>query len=170
MEKRDIPISTQKEDQFDVLPYIKGLSEFIRTCEKPISISIQGEWGSGKTSIMNMLEDELCRDGSNEYSSIWINTWDYFLEEDYAAAVNKLVMTIISAIESKYKNIRCGKTKDEVIKDFKKFTLNFTKAVLGFTGRGSDSGDAFLDEYFGIDSVVSIKDVRQCYAPLDYKQ
>lgn len=161
MEKRDIPISTQKEDQFDLLPYIKGLSEFIRTCEKPVSISIQGEWGSGKTSMMNMLEDELCRNGSNEYSSIWINTWDYFLEEDYGTAVNKLVMTIIRAIESKYKNIKCGKTKEEIIKDFKSFTVNFSKAVMGFTGKGSSSVNAFLDEYFGNDSTVSIKETRQ---------
>lgn len=161
MEKRDIPINTQKQDQFDMLPYVKGLCEFIRKSEKPITISIQGEWGSGKTSLMNMIEDELCRNGSGEYSSVWINTWDYFLEDDYDAAINKLVMTFISAIEKKYSNIKCGKTKEEIVKDFKNFTLNFSKAVLGFTGRGSDSGNAFLDEYFGADSSINIRDIRR---------
>lgn len=160
MEKRDIPINTQKEDQFDMLHYVKGLSEFIRNSDKPITISIQGEWGSGKTSLMNMIEDELCRDGSEEYSSIWINTWDYFLEDDYDAAVNKLVMTFIRAIEKKYENIKCRKTKEEIIKDFKKFTVNFSKAVFGFIGRDSDSGNEFLDQYLGSDSSISIRDIR----------
>lgn len=161
MEKRDIPISTQKEDQFDLLHYVKGLSEFIRSSEKPVTISIQGEWGSGKTSLMNMLEDELCRNESKEYSSIWVNTWDYFLENDHDAAVNKLVMTIISAIESKYKNVRCGKTKEEIIKDFKNFSLKFSKAVLGFAGKDSDSGNAFLEEYFGPDTTINIREIRR---------
>jgi trans-aconitate methyltransferase len=161
MEKRDIPINTQKKDQFDMLPYVKGLSEFIRNSEKPITISIQGEWGSGKTSLMNMIEEELCRDEEEGYSGIWINTWDYFLENDYDVAVNKLVMTFISEIEKKYENVKCGKSKEEIIKDFKRFTLNFSKAVLGFTGRDSDSGNAFLDEYFGINSSANIWDIRR---------
>lgn len=161
MQNRDVPINTQEEDRFDMLPYIKGLSEFIRKSEKPITISIQGEWGSGKTSLMNMIEDELCQNGSEEYSGIWINTWDYFLEDNYEAAVNKLVMTFISAIEKKYENVRCGKTKEEIVKDFKKFSVSFSKAVLGFAGRGSDSGNAFLDEYFRTDSSINIRDIRR---------
>ncbi len=159
MEKRDIPIKTLCEDQFKLAPYVSGLCEFIRSSDKPVTISIQGEWGSGKTSFMNMIEGELC-DSSGKYSSIWINTWDFFLEDSYDVVVNKLVAIIISEIEAKFENIRCSKTKEELIRDFKNFTRRFSKAVLSITGLGSQSGDELIDELFGDDISVNIRDIR----------
>ncbi len=47
----DTPLSRMEEDLFSVQPYVKGLSSFINTCETPMTISIQGDWGSGKTSM-----------------------------------------------------------------------------------------------------------------------
>ena len=38
--------------------YVKGISEFIKTCATPMTIAIQGDWGSGKTSLMNLIEAE----------------------------------------------------------------------------------------------------------------
>lgn len=38
--------------------YVKGVSEFIKTCATPMTIAIQGDWGSGKTSLMNLIEAE----------------------------------------------------------------------------------------------------------------
>ena len=51
----DKPTSTIKEDSFQVEQYISGLSEFILSCYTPMTIAIQGDWGSGKTSMMNMI-------------------------------------------------------------------------------------------------------------------
>ena len=47
------------EDEFDIKHYINGLANFIKSCETPLTIAIQGEWGSGKTSIMNMVREQL---------------------------------------------------------------------------------------------------------------
>ncbi len=159
MEKRDIPIRKLGDDQFKLSPYVSGLCEFIRQSDKPVTISIQGEWGSGKTSFMNMMEDELC-DSSGKYSSIWINTWDFFLEDSYDVVVSKLVAMIISQIEAKFENVRCSKTKEELINDFKNFTKKFSKAVLSVTGFGSKSGDELIDDLFGKAISLNIKDIR----------
>lgn len=48
----DIPA---EDDIFEIGPYIDGLVEFIKECRTPMTISIQGTWGTGKTSIMRMI-------------------------------------------------------------------------------------------------------------------
>ncbi|NIM69412.1 MAG: hypothetical protein GTN86_02195 [Xanthomonadales bacterium] len=42
-------------DTLKLLPYAEALRDFILGCETPMSIGIQGEWGVGKTTLMNML-------------------------------------------------------------------------------------------------------------------
>ena len=61
------------KDLFDVQSYVDGLVKFIKNCVTPMTISIQGDWGSGKTSMMNMIRQEL---GESVFS-IWFNTWQY---------------------------------------------------------------------------------------------
>lgn len=55
----DLPISNRKLDKFGVTPYIEALSDFITECETPITIALQGGWGTGKTSFMNLINKEL---------------------------------------------------------------------------------------------------------------
>jgi hypothetical protein len=45
----------RKADTLNLLPYAEAMRDFIHECETPISIGIQGEWGIGRTSLMNML-------------------------------------------------------------------------------------------------------------------
>ena len=47
----DAPAS---EDKFEIKNYIDGISKFILTCNTPMTMSIQGDWGTGKTSIMEL--------------------------------------------------------------------------------------------------------------------
>ena len=66
------------------MAYERGLETFLRGASTPITVALQGEWGSGKTSLMNVLRDDLC--GTNkdegEYFYVWINTWEYSLMRD----------------------------------------------------------------------------------------
>ena len=55
----DLPIFSSQKDLFKVQPYIEALSNFIRQCETPITIALQGGWGTGKTSFINLINDEL---------------------------------------------------------------------------------------------------------------
>ncbi len=45
----------RKADTLNLLPYAEALRDFIQDCESPMTIGIQGDWGIGRTSLMNML-------------------------------------------------------------------------------------------------------------------
>ncbi len=72
----------RKADTLNLLPYAEAMRDFIHECETPISIGIQGEWGIGRTSLLNMLrgskqsrqsgllDASLCR-------SISLDSWPY---------------------------------------------------------------------------------------------
>ena len=69
----DKPVETVTEDCFNVSTYVDGLCTFIKTCETPMTISIQGDWGSGKTSMMNMIKENT----SDKVVPVWFNTWQF---------------------------------------------------------------------------------------------
>ncbi|MCR5084085.1 MAG: hypothetical protein K6A65_01115 [Succinivibrionaceae bacterium] len=66
----DLPATT---DQFGIEGYIEGLSDFIVNCETPMTISIQGSWGSGKTSMMAMIQDRI----KDQVIPVFFNTWQF---------------------------------------------------------------------------------------------
>lgn len=69
----DIPAEGVGQDLFHIETYIDGLSTFIKECATPMTISIQGDWGSGKTSMMNMIKEKI----SDTVYPIWFNTWQF---------------------------------------------------------------------------------------------
>ena len=69
----DKPIEKIANDTFGVKGYVEGLCSFIMKCATPMTISIQGDWGSGKTSIMNMIKEKV----SDSVYPIWFNTWQF---------------------------------------------------------------------------------------------
>ena len=70
----DIPLSSTTND-FGTERYVDGLVKFITNSAAPITIALQGEWGSGKTSLMNRLYNDLCTEGK-DFIGININTWE----------------------------------------------------------------------------------------------
>lgn len=69
----DKPVSKISEDLFEISSYVDGLCSFVRSCDTPMTISIQGDWGSGKTSMMNMMKESL----EKSVCPIWFNTWQF---------------------------------------------------------------------------------------------
>ncbi len=70
---RDLPVESISDESLGLLPYINSLSDFILACETPMTIAIQGDWGSGKTSSMNMIKEKI----SSNVVPIWFNTWQF---------------------------------------------------------------------------------------------
>lgn len=64
-----------QQDLFEIKKYINGLEKFIETCNTPMTISIQGAWGTGKTSIMQIISNMLEERGKT--LSVWFNTWQF---------------------------------------------------------------------------------------------
>ena len=74
----DSPISKLEEDYLRLEKYAISLSKFIQQSDTPITVGLQGEWGTGKTSLMSLLLEQFNDEANrNEIASSWVNTWEY---------------------------------------------------------------------------------------------
>ena len=104
----DIPLRAGEKDLLGVDNYTRALINFVASSDTPMTIAIQGEWGSGKTSMMNQLQEELCKDGNSKYYGIWVNTWQYALLSDEEIILSRIVNAItektMKAINERHPN------------------------------------------------------------------
>ncbi|HAR20337.1 MAG TPA: hypothetical protein DCR46_06710 [Cytophagales bacterium] len=133
-----------ENDLFGINNYEEALIDFIHQAETPLTIALQGEWGSGKTSLMNTMHYKLCGNGDNaKFYSVWINSWQYSLMKTPEEAVMKIVAAIIEQIA--LKNGTSGKEKfDEAKKILKNIGVFMAKQVVDKIGGNADYvGDFF---------------------------
>jgi hypothetical protein len=92
----------RQRDTLNLLPYAEALRDFIQECDTPMTIGIQGDWGIGKTSLMNMLRGVEADDASgllNDEQCQVVNfeTWPY----SQFNSGNDLVIACMHALTSK---------------------------------------------------------------------
>lgn len=76
----ETPIEVKVEDIFknDTLEFqnsIKKLSSLLLNIQTPFTIGIYGDWGSGKTSFMDLLRKYLQKE--HDIKSSLLNAWEY---------------------------------------------------------------------------------------------
>ncbi|RLD82030.1 MAG: hypothetical protein DRJ10_05465 [Bacteroidetes bacterium] len=95
----DIPLKNKEDDKLQMKSFEMALYEFIQYTSTPITIALQGEWGSGKTSLMNRLDEQICQAENAEFYSIWLNTWHHALmkneENILISIINALIEQVI---------------------------------------------------------------------------
>ena len=153
----DMPCTSEEEDLLEISKYVKGLGKFIRECKTPMSIAIQGDWGTGKTSTLNLLKKNLEADkDTNGIKCVFFNTWQYsqFNMEDslYVSFVHNLVK-------------QCG-GNDEILRIVAAFgKLAFFKAVdWRFGANASEILDGF--EKAKKDQMESVSKLQEDFAEL----
>lgn len=153
----DMPCTSEEEDLLEISKYVKGLGRFIRECQTPMSIAIQGDWGTGKTSTLNLLKKNLEADkDTNGIKCVFFNTWQYsqFNMEDslYVSFVHNLVK-------------QCG-GNDEILRTVAAFgKLAFFKAVdWRFGTNASEILDGF--EKAKKDQMESVSKLQEDFAKL----
>lgn len=123
------------EDSLQLSTYIEGISEFISECPTPMTISIQGDWGAGKTTIFNLVSNHLNNRGLSkdeqkdwnweiikdfndaQYPVIPINTWQFAV----AGYKDNLTVVLISLIYNQIKAaIKATNPTEEKLKGAKK--------------------------------------------------
>jgi hypothetical protein len=73
---KDTPVESLAEEVLGLNRYSNALTQFVKQCQTPMTIALQGDWGSGKTSLMNLIKANLSEE-KDKYSIIWFNTWQY---------------------------------------------------------------------------------------------
>jgi hypothetical protein len=83
----DRPIGEDGQgDTLNFAPIAEGLGRYLYhgKTEPPLSMSIDGEWGTGKSSMMKMLAGEVER---KQRQVVWFNAWHFQNEENLLAAL-----------------------------------------------------------------------------------
>lgn len=104
----DTPIRTKKDDKLNVSIHVEALKKFLLEADTPLTVAIQGEWGSGKTSFMNQIFEGLCEDGP--FIGIWTHAWEYAILGEPKDILIHMVQGIIRDIEREAK--RFGNSLD----------------------------------------------------------
>ena len=111
----DLPIKKYEHDLLKTKDYANTLARFITRCETPLTIGVQGEWGSGKTSLLNMVKQFLKQQivdhkedqknakpkkipGEQYFECVWINTWEHSLLKSSEECLFSIVEEIIDQV------------------------------------------------------------------------
>ncbi len=99
----DRPKSGDEADLLGVNRYIKALSNFLSHASMPTTIAIQGEWGSGKTSVINSLLYELCDtakapDKNKVFHGIFLNMWEYSLLRTPEESIESIIRGLLKQV------------------------------------------------------------------------
>lgn len=84
-----------ESDDLKVESYYIGLADFVARCPTPMTVALQGGWGTGKTSAMKMIQRHLPK--AQGIKVVEFNTWQYS-QFDLG---DQLVFSLLSAILEK---------------------------------------------------------------------
>ena len=93
----DSPIKTQDDDHYGISPFAQSLASSILNIQNPIgtTIAIHGPWGSGKSSAVNLVREELKKAGNDTLVVSDFKCWWYRGEEALMLAFFQNLNTIL---------------------------------------------------------------------------
>ena len=152
----DIPIDRKINDKLNTHSYIDALAKVIINTRTPMTISIQGDWGSGKTSFVKMvLEQVKASTDKSKFAIIEFNTWEYskFEMEDAlpVTLVYKIAEEILKATGVKENDYK------KTLETLKKVALFTTKAVLSYAFNSDVKEIVSETDHTPVDIVLSLK-------------
>ena len=159
----DVPLPAGDQDLLGVNTYTKALIKFIGESNTPMTIAIQGEWGSGKTSMMNQLQEELCNNDQSAFYGIWINTWQYALLSDEEIILSRIVNAITEKTMKAINDRHPDKYNDSFnkVKDIGK-TIFKGMLKIGASQVAGSVGSSVVDEVVGGGELsLTVNDLRE---------
>ncbi len=112
----DKPISKKNQDLLKVEKYSLALSNFIIRSDTPITVGLQGEWGTGKTSLMSLLLEDF---NEKNIACSWVNTWEYSLFRDANETTPGVLRGMLEKLKESCKSRGIWTLKDDTEEKFK---------------------------------------------------
>ena len=117
----DSPISKLEEDYLRIEKYAISLSKFIQQSDTPITIGLQGEWGTGKTSLMSLLLEQFNDEvNKKEIASSWVNTWEYSMFKGAKETTPSVLKGMLDKLKDYCKERGVWTLKDDAKSTFNK--------------------------------------------------
>ena len=169
-----------ENDYLNFRPVVEYIVETIRQSgDEPFSIGISGNWGTGKSSLTQMVESKIGK--SEDSSSYILVNFDAWLCQGYDDARNLLIMAVFDALKKKASENTTifAKVKDKFKDLIRK--LNWLKVAckVGSVAAGAaimHSGDMSLSALFPLLAIFAdesrqptrdeLKKIRECIASL----
>jgi hypothetical protein len=149
----DKPIQSQAADLLSVEHYAQALKDFILEGNTPLTIGMQGEWGTGKTSLMHLVKELLDKEHT---ATAWVNTWEYSLfksaEETTPAVLKGMLERLIQSCKDK------GDWSAAASQDIKDKAIKGMKIIGAFAARVAlqkATGDTIDFDFDSKDSIIS---------------
>jgi predicted KAP-like P-loop ATPase len=111
------------KDASDFRNYSERLSQIIVKSIPQFTVGIFGGWGTGKTTMMQMIKEEIDKNYSDVATTIWFDSWRYEREE-YSLMI-PLLRTIILTLH----NVIDQTIDDKKKKILRKVTSGFVKMI-----------------------------------------
>ncbi|APT93008.1 hypothetical protein CPHO_09040 [Corynebacterium phocae] len=175
----DLPIqpnNNQPVDQLDQLQlnsYYQGLATFIDNCVTPMTMAVQGPWGSGKTSAINSIRQLLKTKSSkdNKVSTVYIDTWQYAMFDMDKTLVVSVIKKLIESMEKLFGELELSgemlKMYEKKIKNLTRGVVKYGKQVIMLAGatKGWDLSPYFQSDSDG-DGIPDLSEMRQEFIEL----
>lgn len=129
----DTPLGLEgfEEESLGLGDYAQVLASFVTECDTPMTVALQGDWGSGKTSLMNLMSSLIKDPKGSRIKKIWFNTWQYSqfsqdsrlpfsllsyfidqLQQDSSSAIGKALMDTLKVFGKAGLNVAASTAKD----------------------------------------------------------
>ena len=104
----DSPIEAKNDDRYGVIPFSESLAKSFLKIENPIgtTIALHGPWGSGKSSVVNLVREILSENNDERLIVSEFKCWWYRGEEALALAfLQNLNSVLRTELKDKVKNL-----------------------------------------------------------------
>ena len=156
------------DDFLGMKPRFEALAEFIGSCSTPMTVAIQGDWGTGKTTAMNNIRNIINSKSSDEQNpelTIWFNTWQFSVLTDNHCLIVDLLWMIAELLFKRLEAIKnSGQASEEQTRASESI---LRKAISVFLGV---SVSALKYAAAQSNTVSGIKDIFSGFSPFGSKK
>ena len=134
------------DDALDRQMFASALTNLVQNQSTPLTISLHGDWGTGKTFLLKRWREDLEKNG---FKTIYFNAWeDDFCDDPFVAIIGQLSRFLEK--EENYKEIKekiQTATKDLLKNTFLKAITNTTGGMININEALEQFADKTLDKY-----------------------